>query len=61
MLHTLKTTLKDTAGDTLGNKERETGSTEMCEDPGQGLAKSPCPWTRGLPCSVPNCDMQASS
>ena len=43
MLHTLKTTLKDTAGDTLGNKERETGSTEMCEDPGQGLAKSPCP------------------
>ena len=32
---------------TLGNKERETGDTEMCEDSGQGLANSPCPWTRG--------------
>ena len=43
MSHTLTTTLKDTAGNTLGNKERETGDTEMCEDSGQGLANSPCP------------------
>lgn len=40
MLHTLTTTLKDNAGNMLGNKGREIGYTEMYEEFGQGLADS---------------------
>lgn len=60
MLHTLTTTLKDNAGNMLGNKGREIGYTEMYEEFGQGLANSLGPWTRALPCSTRSWDMQAS-